>query len=65
MQSFVQGLHESNPQASELEESNALALAIISSGNFKIHKFFLEFFLVIICLINAHYVHSFDFGCNV
>lgn len=33
--SFVQGLREINPQAAELEESNALALAIIQPGNFK------------------------------
>lgn len=32
---FVQGLNEINPKAAELEESNALALAIVPPGRLR------------------------------
>lgn len=45
---IMQGLDEINPVASQLEESNALALAIISPGALACHFHYLSFHFVMI-----------------
>ena len=51
---FVQGLNEINPKAAELEESNALALAIVSPGMLHGFWYLSEIFLVYVSLVECH-----------